>query len=294
MTIWSCIADRLGIEPGDLDQARLEPISGGDINQCYRWQIGDSSYFVKLQPNAPDGFFQAEAAGLRQLAETGCIRVPRVLAIGIEDHVSYLVLEWISMRPASRVSQRLLGEQLARMHQRSQTCFGGGQDNWIGTTPQLNPNASDWVEFYRAQRLAYQLMLAEQHGFPSLIRSAELVMRRLPDFFVGYQPVPSLLHGDLWSGNQAMDESGQPVIFDPACSWGDRETDLAMTELFGGFDRGFYEAYASVWPLDPGYDRRRDLYQLYHVLNHVNLFGGGYVHQAEGLLGRLKRSLADL
>ena len=151
---------------------------------------------------------------------------------------------------------------------------------------------SDWIEFFAQYRLGFQLDLAERSGYGGRwLEQGRRLCSRLADFFDGYRPRPSLLHGDLWGGNWAADAAGEPVIFDPASYFGDREADLAMTQLFGGFGRAFYDAYTSAWPLDPGAGTRRDLYNLYHVLNHLNLFGGGYRAQAERMIGRLLAAL---
>jgi fructosamine-3-kinase len=155
------------------------------------------------------------------------------------------------------------------------------------STPQLNAPGGDWVAFWRGRRLGYQLNLAAAKGHGRLAAGGARLMEKLPAFFVGHTPAPSLLHGDLWSGNAAMTAGGEPVVFDPAVYYGDREADLAMTELFGGFPPPFYEAYRAEFPLDPGYGTRKHLYNLYHVLNHLNLFGGGYGAQAAGMIERL-------
>ena len=179
-------------------------------------------------------------------------------------------------------------EQLAAMHAHTAAGFGWDRDNTIGATPQPNQWTRDWVTFLREQRIGHQLGLARDNGLPAATHDrVERVQSALPRLFDVYQPQPSLLHGDLWGGNWAVESGGHPVVFDPAVYYGDREADLAMTELFGGFDRGFYEAYRRTWPLDPGYDVRRDLYQLYHILNHFNLFGGGYAGQVRALADRL-------
>ncbi len=194
--------------------------------------------------------------------------------------------EQLPRMPAA--TDELLGQQLAAMHRTTTNEFGWRRNNTIGSTPQINIGEQDWVMFYREQRLRFQLDLANEHGYGGdLLRHGELLLEKLPVFFASYQPVPSLLHGDLWGGNHAVLHDDTPVIFDPAVYYGDREADLAMTELFGGFGSGFYAAYREAWPLDPGYRIRRDLYNLYHVLNHLNLFGGGYRGQAEQLIDRL-------
>jgi fructosamine-3-kinase len=201
---------------------------------------------------------------------------------------AWLALEWIQSGPASRSTEALLGEQLAQQHKATQKCYGWSRDNTIGTTPQLNAEGADWPAFYRDQRLRYQLDLAAQNGHTgSLQEKGSQLLQCLPRFFATYQPPPALLHGDLWGGNRLTDDRGQPVIFDPAVYYGDREADIAMTRLFGGYGKEFYSAYEANWPLDPGAKARTDLYNLYHVLNHLNLFGTGYLRQAAACLDRL-------
>jgi fructosamine-3-kinase len=174
------------------------------------------------------------------------------------------------------------------MHRVTGRSFGWRRDNTIGSTPQPNTPGNDWIAFWREQRLGFQLRLAERNGLSSALQAkGERLLERLEAFFRGYAPAPSLLHGDLWGGNHGYTVSGEPVVFDPAVYYGDREADLAMTELFGGFGAGFYAAYKEVWPLDSGYAVRKQLYNLYHVLNHANLFGGGYASQAEAMMERL-------
>ncbi len=184
--------------------------------------------------------------------------------------------------------QRRLGEQLAALHRCEAKRFGFASDNFIGTTPQPNSWTEDWVTFWREHRLGFQLRLADQNGYGGqLQRFGEKLMEALPAFFAGYTPQPSLLHGDLWSGNHAFLADGTPTIFDPAAYYGDRECDLAMTELFGGYPADFHAAYRAAYPLDAGYVTRRELYNLYHILNHANLFGGDYARQAEQMMQRL-------
>ena len=173
------------------------------------------------------------------------------------------------------------------MHRTTRPQFGWWRDNTIGSTPQINTEEHDWIAFFREHRLHYQLELTATHGNTRLLRAGEKLLEALPAFYSDYTPPASLLHGDLWGGNHGQLRDGTPVIFDPAVYYGDREADLAMTELFGGFSFSFYAAYNEAWPLDAGYRVRRELYNLYHVLNHFNLFGGGYAGQAEGMIGRL-------
>ena len=164
----------------------------------------------------------------------------------------------------------------------------GKPDRLLGATRQPNNWHTDWITFWREQRLGFQLELAAHHGYGGKLQlMGQTLMERLPEFFVDYQPVASLLHGDLWAGNHAYVADGNPVIFDPAPYYGDRETDLAMTELLGGFGSAFHAAYRAAWPLHAGYIQRKTLYNLYHILNHANLFGGGYARQAESMMKRL-------
>jgi fructosamine-3-kinase len=173
------------------------------------------------------------------------------------------------------------------MHRCESGRFGWHRDNTIGSTPQINDPSDDWITFYRDHRLGFQYQLAADHGYGELMPSGQQLMDCLDQFFADYKPRASLLHGDLWSGNYAIDQNGQPVIFDPAVYYGDREADLAMTELFGGFSARFYAAYNDAYPLDAGYKVRKNLYNLYHILNHLNLFGGGYLGQAERMTRQL-------
>lgn len=228
--------------------------------------------------------FFAEAEGLVELDQANAIRVPKVLAAHADDDGAFIALEWLDTGRGTAETERLLGEQLAAMHRVTKDRFGWHRDNTIGLTPQPNPWSDDWVGFFREHRLLFQLGLAEQNGFGGELQTlGARLAKRLPIFFEHYDPEPSLLHGDLWGGNWASCE-GVPVIFDPAVYYGDRETDLAMTRLFGGFGRGFYKAYEASFPLEPGHRERQHLYQLYHVLNHLNLFGSGYHGRAMALM----------
>ncbi len=192
-------------------------------------------------------------------------------------------LELTSRGPAS-----LLGEQLAALHGIPGDRFGWSRDNYIGTTPQLNSPSDDWIGFWRDCRLGPQLAMARDAGFGSRLSDrGERLLAGLDVLLGDHEPVASLLHGDLWAGNKAYTPAGQPVIFDPASYHGDRETDIAMSELFGGFEQAFYDAYQACSPLPAGYPLRRDLYKLYHVLNHLNLFGSAYLCRSESLIDSL-------
>jgi len=197
---------------------------------------------------------------------------------------SFLVLEWLTLAAGAPRAFAMLGEQLARLHEIAGPRFGWHRDNYIGATPQANAVDDSWPRFFAISRLSPQLALANRNGHAALHDQGQALLQALPRLFGAHAPKPSLLHGDLWGGNAAFVAGGAPVIFDPAVHYGDREADLAMTELFGGFPREFYAAYRAHSPLDPGYRVRRTLYQLYHVINHANLFGGAYAAQAENMM----------
>jgi len=271
---------------------KAQPLAGGDINAAYRLQAEGRSFFVKL--NRPDRFamFEAEAAGLEALAQTRTIPVPKLIVCGRTADHAFLVLEYIALNKLNSRSEQLLGQQLAQLHMQKQDYFGWHCDNTIGSSAQINGRYQDWISFWQQQRLGHQLSLAAANGYGGRLQMlGEKLCADLKPLFSGYRPQPALVHGDLWGGNVAEDELGNPVIYDPACYFGDRETDLAMTELFGGFSPAFYQAYQAVYPLDPGYARRKTLYNLYHIINHLNLFGQGYLHQAESMIDKL---LAEL
>lgn len=261
---------------------------GGCINTAYRLQGKGKAYFVKLNRRELVDMFEAEFIGLNEVAQTATVRVPRPVCCGVANGQSYLAMECLGLSSASSRSGRLLGHRLAEMHKIPQPFFGWHRDNTIGSTPQPNQRHDNWIEFWASQRLGFQLDLAGKRSCSRQLQNeGGKLLERLPKLFTDYVPKASLLHGDLWGGNYAADETGEPVIFDPACYYGDREADLAMTELFGGFGRDFYSAYNQAYPLDVGYSTRKTLYNLYHILNHFNLFGGGYLAQAESMLGRL-------
>jgi fructosamine-3-kinase len=288
MTIWDSVASAISDathRPFTLDKAT--PISGGSINEAWRLDGTDGArYFLKLNDAQHYPMFVAEAQGLETIAATDTLRVPSPVAHGTSGGQSYLVLEHLELR--ARGDAKLLGEQLAALHCCVSERFGFAHDNFIGTTQQPNGWKADWIDFWRVHRLGFQLRLAAQNGYGSqLQRLGARLQDALPALFTDYTPRPSLLHGDLWSGNHGYLQDGTPTVFDPAAYYGDRECDLAMTELFGGYPAEFYAAYRAAYPLDAGYATRRDLYNLYHILNHANLLGGGYARQAEGMMQRL-------
>jgi protein-ribulosamine 3-kinase len=268
------------------------PIGGGCINQCYRVAGSARAFFVKINSPEQSAMFEAEAAGLAEIAASATIRVPAPVCAGSNAQAAWLVLEYVDFGEALPGSMALLGRALAALHRVTAENFGWSRDNTIGATPQRNTQTADWISFFRECRLGFQLDLARRkRAPPAIIAKGEQLMSAIAPLFSTYDVTPALLHGDLWSGNAGFDRAGEPVVFDPAVYYGDREADLAMTELFGGFSAEFYAAYRDAFPLDAGYGVRKHLYNLYHVLNHYNLFGGGYAVQAETLIDRV---LAEL
>ena len=262
-------------------------IGGGCINTAVMLSDGDTHWFVKLNHASMLDMFEAEYEGLKAMTDTRTIRVPHPLCTGTAGDESYIVMEHIEFGRAGGHGQALAGQQLAAMHRRQAERFGWHRDNTIGATPQTNDWRQDWIAFFRDQRLGFQLQLAARNGYSgNLQRLGDRLLGSLTAL-MDHAPVPSLLHGDLWGGNMRFDRAGNPVIYDPATYYGDREADIAMTELFGGFGRDFYAAYNDAWPLDAGYRTRKTLYNLYHILNHLNLFGSGYAGQAQGMMERL-------
>jgi protein-ribulosamine 3-kinase len=273
-------------------EGSAEPVGGGSIHQALRYRTKHGSLFVKVGTSATAAMFEAEADGLRALASPEAIRIPRVLALGEYSGRSFLCLEWLDLTAPTNVTEEKLGTQLAALHRSQSQAHGSHRDNFIGRAPQSNSSTSSWPQFFREQRLLPQLNLARKNGADAhtLDRGMQLA-ESLDAFFGGYRPAASLLHGDLWGGNWGATREGEPVLFDPAVYYGDRETDIAMTRLFGGFGARFYAAYQAAWPLDAGAVEREVLYNLYHVLNHFNLFGGSYLAQAGSMI---ERALAEV
>jgi len=268
--------------------SNIQVISGGCINTAYLLQDKDKRYFIKLNHAHLIDMFKAELSGLAEIAQTSTIKVPLPILSGIIANHAFLVLEYIELTPTNSHSDAQLGKQLAALHKISQPFFGWHKNNTIGSTAQINNSTKDWPSFWQTNRLNVQLSLAKKNGANSkLISTGEELSHSLHYFFSTYSPQPSLLHGDLWSGNAAMNQQGQAIIFDPACYYGDRETDIAMTELFGGFSCYFYNSYHEYYPLDSAFPTRKTLYNLYHILNHFNLFGISYQQQAQSMIDSL-------
>jgi fructosamine-3-kinase len=257
------------------------------------WSLADGArrWYVKLAAGPYADMPQCEADGLAALAGTGTIRVPAVAACGRDAGVAWLALEWLDLRGSGGSAE--LGRALAQLHRapaprgpRGER-YGWHRDNWLGGTPQCNRWSDHWCAFFRERRLAPQIALARSHGFGALADAAQRLADALDLLLDGHDPAPSLVHGDLWAGNAARLEGGEPVVFDPAVYVGDREVDLAMAALFGGFDADFEAAYDAAFARPAGHALRRDLYDFYHLLNHVNLFGASYLARSERVLARL-------
>jgi fructosamine-3-kinase len=266
------------------------PVGGGDISQAARIHlIGGTQVLVKWHTSSLPGLFTAERRGLELLRVAGALRIPQVLAQSEATPASpgFIALEWLDPGSKSSSGAEALGTGLAALHRVTAASYGLDHDNFIGANPQPNRPTDNWVSFFREQRLGFQMELAGRKGLLPAARARHLesLLGRLDDWLPAHPPA-SLLHGDLWGGNWLTTATGEPALIDPAVYYGHREADLAFTELFGGFPAAFYTAYQAAWSLDPGYEERKDLYNLYHLLNHLNLFGEGYSGSVDSILRR--------
>lgn len=276
--------------------AHQQSLGGGSINSAFLLtaQTG-KRFFVKTNRSGQQSMFEAEAKGLQEIASSQAIKVPMPLCFGDDARQSYIVMEYLEMN--SQANQVVLGEQLAAMHMITAERFGWDIDNTIGATHQPNAWMDNWLTFWSEQRLGFQLKLAAKNGYGGELQQlGERLLVVMPKLFDGHDVAPSMLHGDLWGGNVAglsasNQSAGVPVIFDPAFYYGDREADIAMTYVFGGFSPDFYASYQNVSPLDDGFAVRKTFYNIYHIINHLNLFGGGYHAQA---IHMLKQVIAEI
>ena len=265
-------------------------VSGGCIADSRKLELDSGKvYFLKQLRGSSSGAFDAEERGLKELRKSGTVNVPEVVCKGPD----FLLLQWIETGYSrSSSSMEMLGRQFAELHRYRGKKFGFSEDNLLGDSPQSNKPSKEgglsWADFYAENRLEFQTSLAVKNGYatPEMRNLMENLIKKVPDLISGTEEEPSLLHGDLWSGNYLIDERGIPWLIDPAVYYGHREADLAMTSLFGGFSNTFYSAYKSAYPMAPGYAEREPLYQLYHLLNHLNLFGTGYYGQVISILRR--------
>jgi fructosamine-3-kinase len=292
--MWEQIAAEISQTTGQSFQiSHQRSVGGGSVNQAYALTglvssgvaSREQSYFVKLNQASRLAMFEAEALGLKQIAKSQTIRVPRPICVGLADRSAYIVLEWLDFGYGDHQAWEAMGRNLAAMHRVRGPGFGWQQHNTIGFIPQINDWTEQWTDFFVTHRLGFQFDLARQKGgrFPKQAQLLAIV----PELLAGHHPIPSLVHGDLWTGNAAVTQQGEPVILDPATYFGDREVDLAMSQLFGSFPANFYQAYNEAFPLESGYSRRKILYNLYHILNHFNQFGGSYETQANQMIASL-------
>lgn len=265
----------------------VQPVSGGDINDAYKLVTSAGYYFVKTNDRIadPDKMFREEAIALNFISETATARVPSVLTHGRLHDIGFLVLEWIPPGRAQPHTAKDLGMSLAALHKVTSDQFGWPTDNFIGTLTQRNTANASWSEFYINQRLVPQFEIACNAGFLAQDQTTTF-LKKIEPLLVSKNP--SLLHGDLWSGNWMADEEGNSYLIDPATYFGDREVDIALTQLFGGFDPDFYRAYHDTYPLDADYERRIPLYQLYYLLVHLNLFGASYRPGVVNIMNRYR------
>ena len=265
----------------------ISTISGGCISESFKINMHSGrSYFLKLNFDCPADMFLKEANGLKELGKSNSIKIPEVI---LADK-SFILLEFISMGNKSGNFFEDFGRKFAGMHKFTSNSFGFYEDNYIGSNVQINIPAesgkNNWTKFYFNNRILFQYKLAEKKGYATkeLTTGISALENKIESILLGSEEIPSLLHGDLWGGNFMIDELGNACLIDPAVYYGHREADLAMTKLFGGFNRNFYSAYNEFFPLPDGYEYRENIYKLYHVLNHLNLFGSGYYSQAISLI----------
>ena len=263
------------------------PVGGGSISSAAHITLNDGRELLVKWRRHHSAMFTVEGRGLELLHTAAALRVPQVFAQQETsgDTPGFIALEWLGQGPSNRQVEEALGRGLAQLHRATGPYYGLDHDNYIGANPQPNTPAENWVDFVREQRLGYQMELMGQNGTLHRQRRQKLerLLAHLGDWLPA-QPPASLLHGDLWGGNWITTAAGEPALIDPAVYYGHREAELAFTELFGGFSGTFYTAYNEAWPLDSGYNQRKDLYNLYHLMNHLNLFGEGYGGSVDSIL----------
>jgi fructosamine-3-kinase len=263
----------------------IREVKAGDSHKAYKISDGKQRFFVKTNEKIHLSNFEAEREGLEHLSKTQLIKVPKVICSGLVSDHSFLALEHISMTQGNETTWFHFGQALAKLHTNfTQQMYGWQEDNFIGLTPQPNHWQKKWGCFFAEQRIGFMLQLLFEKGHK--LANIDSVVKSVKSLLAGHNPTPSMLHGDLWQGNTGF-HNNQPVLFDPAFYFGDRETDIAMSELFGRFPENFYRGYADVWPLETDYQYRKPIYQLYHVLNHALLFGGQYIDSAKITLNNL-------
>lgn len=279
------VQQKLGCEIED-----IRSVSGGSINRAAKLRLSDGSdCFLKWNTTADPDMFVKEERGLKLLAsaETG-LRIPEVYGMGtIPDGTGFFLQEFVREGKPQPGSPERFGSALAALHRQHEQQFGLDHDNYIGPLPQSNRRHDEWIDFFIEERIDPQLRMAADAGkiTSGTVGRISTLYQRLPDIFPDEQP--SLLHGDLWGGNYFYDVNGRATLYDPAVYYGHREIELAFTHLFGGFSRDFYQSYEEAYPLSPGFQDRKDIYNLYPLLVHTNLFGGSYARQVEGIINKM-------
>jgi protein-ribulosamine 3-kinase len=269
----------------DLKLKHVSSVSGGSINAAYCLHTTAGDYMMKRNSkSAYPNMFACESAGLATIRKTHTIALPQTILLGEFEEDSFLVLEWIEAVKTTPATSKLLGQQLAAMHRHTAKQFGFDTDNYMGSLPQSNCKHDRWAAFFINERLQPMVKIGLNKGVLDVKdeQAFALLYKNLPSLFE--EETPALIHGDLWSGNYLIGANQKPYLIDPAVTYGHREFDIAMTTLFGGYNREFYEAYQSSFPLAPGWQQRIDLWNLYPLLLHMNLFGGGYLAQVRKCL----------
>ena len=286
---WQPVTELIASHSGHrLQVESVTPVSGGCLNSSFKLTMTNrKSYFVKRNAITLFAMFEAELLGLQSLADTQQVRVPSPIGTCRSHEHSFLVMNWISIGESNRSTHETLGRELALMHRfESVTDFGYDLDNFIGSTPQLNRWNSSWKDFFLLQRLEPQLRIAKSNGYGTHFRNSDKLLINV-EGLLNDSPKPSLIHGDLWSGNFMVDLQGNPILIDPAPYWSDREAEFGIVTMFGGFESGFFDAYQETLPFEPGFEQRLQAYQLYHYLNHLNLFGGSYLGQVQKIISKM-------
>lgn len=283
---WQTISDYIStVTSADFYIVNVDNISGGDINQSFAVYNNQKRYFVKVNKANMAAMFEQEAYALQRITDTQTIACPTVIGLGTTNDYSFLVLEYLAIKKSTHSSWYQFGQELAQMHEASvHGQFGWQEDNFIGLTPQTNQWQSNWRCFFSEQRIGWQLQLLREKSIK--LGNIDHIIDACHKGLLHHKVFPSLVHGDLWQGNLGFCED-KPVIFDPASYYGDREVDLAMTELFGTLPLDFYQGYQSISAIPPGYEKRKHIYNLYHILNHANLFGEVYIDQAQASISRI-------
>lgn len=295
MTVWQWLEQQIREQvSADFVLDKHQAVAGGDVNQSFCLSGMASGvterYFVKLNGAGLNEMFEKEALGLQALAGSGAIAVPQAIAHGEFEQYSYLVMNYLDMARGGNIQD--FAKALAKMHRHGSEQFGFAHDNYIGKTPQQNSWCKSWGAFFAHQRIGFQLdILEKQRVSARLIKSGRALLPKLESYLNQHGAKPAIVHGDLWSGNYGFTTDGTPVIYDPAVYYGDSEVDLAMLELFGNPGKAFFDVYHQVKPIQPGYELRKTIYNLYHILNHANFFGGSYIDQSQWMIDEIHGSI---